>query len=69
MVPMVTAPFIMNFMLPVPLASLPAVEICSEMSVAGIRYSAGGDAVIFQEDHVDELGGARDAFSPGRQWN
>ena len=40
MVPMVTAPFIMNFMLPVPLASLPAVEICSEMSVAGIRYSA-----------------------------
>ena len=27
-VPTVSAPFIMNFMLPVPLASLPAVEIC-----------------------------------------
>ena len=34
-VPSVTAPFIMNFMLPVPLASLPAVEICSLMSAAG----------------------------------
>ncbi|CUP92259.1 Uncharacterised protein [Flavonifractor plautii] len=39
-VPMVTAPFIMNFMLPVPLASLPAVEICSESSLAGISFSA-----------------------------
>ena len=26
----------MNFMLPVPLASKPAVEICSETSLAGI---------------------------------
>jgi hypothetical protein len=34
-VPMVTAPFIMNFMLPVPEASLPAVEICSDRSVPG----------------------------------
>jgi hypothetical protein len=34
-VPMVTAPFIMNFMLPVPDASFPAVEICSERSVPG----------------------------------
>ena len=40
MVPTVTAPFIMNFMLPVPLASLPAVESCSETSVAGISSSA-----------------------------
>ena len=32
---MVRAPFIMNFMLPVPLASLPAVEICSDKSAAG----------------------------------
>ena len=39
-VPMVRAPFIMNFMLPVPLASLPAVEICSEISLAGISSSA-----------------------------
>ncbi len=29
-VPMVSAPFIANFMFPVPEASLPAVEICSE---------------------------------------
>ena len=40
MVPMVTAPFIMNFMLPVPLASLEAVESCSETSAAGISTSA-----------------------------
>jgi hypothetical protein len=32
---MVKAPFIMNFMLPVPDASLPAVEICSDRSVPG----------------------------------
>lgn len=36
MVPMVRAPFSMNFMLPVPEASVPAVEICSDRSVAGI---------------------------------
>jgi len=34
-VPMVSAPFMANFILPVPEASLPAVEICSERSVAG----------------------------------
>ena len=33
---MVSAPLSMNFMLPVPEASLPAVEICSERSAAGI---------------------------------
>ena len=37
---MVSAPFIMNFMLPVPLALLPAVEICSDSSLAGISFSA-----------------------------
>ena len=35
-VPIVSAPFIMNFMLLVPLASYPAVEICSDRSLAGI---------------------------------
>lgn len=35
-VPMVRAPFTMNFMLPVPEASVPAVEICWERSAAGI---------------------------------
>ena len=34
-VPMVRAPFRENFMLPVPDASFPAVEICSERSAAG----------------------------------
>jgi hypothetical protein len=37
---MVGAPFIMNFMLPVPEASFPAVEICSDRSAAGITRSA-----------------------------
>ncbi|CNI12786.1 Uncharacterised protein [Mycobacterium tuberculosis] len=32
---MVSAPLIMNFMFPVPEASLPAVEICSDRSAAG----------------------------------
>ncbi len=32
---MVRAPFMANFMLPVPEASLPAVEICSDSSAAG----------------------------------
>ena len=39
-VPMVIAPFSANFMLPVPLASIPAVEICSERSAAGTSTSA-----------------------------
>ena len=39
-VPMVSAPFIASFMLPVPDASLPAVEICSERSAAGMMRSA-----------------------------
>jgi hypothetical protein len=30
----------MNFMLPVPEASLPAVEICSDTSAAGMMRSA-----------------------------
>ena len=39
-VPIVKAPFIMNFMLLVPLASYPAVEIWFETSVAGMSRSA-----------------------------
>ena len=39
-VPRVTAPLAINFMLPVPLASLEAREICSEMSQAGMTRSA-----------------------------
>ena len=39
-VPMVRAPFSASFMLPVPEASIPAVEICSERSAAGMISSA-----------------------------
>ena len=39
-VPMVSAPFSANFILPVPDASMPAVEICSERSAAGMIFSA-----------------------------
>ena len=38
-VPRVMAPLSMNFMLPVPEASVPARLICSETSLAGIRRS------------------------------
>ena len=33
----------MNFMLPVPEASVPAVEICSDKSVAGMTKGGGGE--------------------------
>ncbi len=39
-VPMVSAPFSASFMLPVPEASVPAVEICSDRSAAGMISSA-----------------------------
>jgi hypothetical protein len=39
-VPIVSAPFMANFMLPVPEASMPAVEICSDRSAAGMMSSA-----------------------------
>jgi len=37
---MVSAPFIMSFIQPVPLASLPASEICSLMLAEGTSRSA-----------------------------
>ena len=39
-VPTVSAPLSAIFMLPVPEASMPAVEICSERSAAGMIISA-----------------------------
>ena len=39
-VPIVSAPFSASFMLPVPDASFPAVEICSLSSAAGMIASA-----------------------------
>jgi len=35
-VPMMMDPFIMNFIFEVPLASVPAVEICCDISAAGM---------------------------------
>ena len=39
-VPIVSAPFSASFMLPVPDASMPAVEICSDRSAQGMISSA-----------------------------
>ena len=49
-VPMVSAPLIANFMLPVPEASLPAVEICSDRSAAGIDVLRELDVEVGQEN-------------------
>ena len=38
--PMITPPFMMNFMFEVPLASMPAVDMCWLRSLAGIIISA-----------------------------
>ena len=51
-VPMVSAPFRANFMLPVPDASMPAVEICSDRSAAGIMHLGEADIVVRQEDQL-----------------
>jgi len=42
----------MNFMLLVPLASYPAVEICSETSLAGNHALSQGHIVVRQEENV-----------------
>ena len=44
-VPIVNAPFSANFILPVPEASVPAVETCSETSAVASRAST--ETVIF----------------------
>ena len=48
-VPMVSAPFSASFMLPVPEASMPAVEICSDRSAAGMIVLGKADIVVGQE--------------------
>ena len=58
-VPTVKAPFIMNFMLPVPLASKPAVEICSETSLAGIKPLGQAHVVFGQEEDLELAAGRR----------
>ncbi len=42
----------MNFMLPVPLASLPAVEICWTHLAGGHQHLRHGDPVILQKYHL-----------------
>jgi hypothetical protein len=51
-VPIVKAPFNMNFMLPVPDASVPAVDICSLRSAAGIIFSASDQILCFDNFDV-----------------
>ena len=50
-------------MLPVPDASLPAVEICSDSSAAGMIASASCHAVVGQEDDAQMLARADRAFT------
>lgn len=55
MVPMVRAPLSMNFMLPVPEASVPAVEICCDRSAAGMTAGSGARArPVSQEAHEQQ---------------
>ena len=54
-VPMVSAPLSASFMLPVPDASVPAVEICSDRSAAGMIDLGQRDAVVRQEDDLQRL--------------
>ena len=56
---MVSAPFIANFMLPVPEASLPAVEICSDRSAAGKIALAVLDVEVGQEDDPQAVRASR----------
>jgi len=52
---MVSAPFIDSFMLPVPEASIPAMEICSLRSAAGIINCRQRDAIVGQEGNLDQV--------------
>ena len=54
----VSAPFIMNFMLLVPLASYPAVEIWFETSAAGMQ-TLGERHVVFRQEHDLQLAANR----------
>ncbi len=57
-VPMVSAPLRANFMLPVPEASVPAVEICSDRSAAGNDLLGQRHAVVGEEDHLEQVADA-----------
>ena len=51
---MVIAPFSASFMLPVPEASIPAVEICSDKSLAGTIISAATDIIVRNENDLEK---------------
>ena len=63
---MVSAPFSANFMLPVPEASVPAVEICSDRSAAGMITLGQRDAVVGQEHQLQPVADARVAVDHAR---
>lgn len=65
MVPMVRALLSMNFMLPVPEASVPAVEICSERSAAGITAGWQQGHAQLQEELPMSAGGSEVRLVPG----
>ena len=58
-VPIVNAPFSASFMLPVPEASVPAVEICSRQIGAGHHHLGDRDAVVRDEDDLQLVADAR----------
>ena len=66
-VPSVTAPFSMNFMLLVPDASVPAVEICSDTSAAGIIFFRIADVVVLDKHHLHQAVHVRIAVHQFRQ--
>ena len=58
-VPIVSAPLSASFMLPVPEASMPAVEICSERSAAGMIDLGEADVVVRQEHDLQPAAHSR----------
>jgi hypothetical protein len=63
---MVSAPFSANFMLPVPEASLPAVEICSDRSAAGIDRAGQLDVEVGQEHDLEPARTSGSALTTAR---
>ena len=57
-VPIVNAPFRENFMLLIPDASYPAVEICSDRSAAGIDPLSLLNVVVGQKYYFKEIASA-----------
>ncbi len=70
MVPRVSAPFSMNFMLPVPEASLEARRDLLGQVAGGDELFGGGDVVVLHKHHLQPLGHLRvcgDDLGQGQQ--